>query len=190
MLFLPSNINDDFNFFNMNDVESFYSFYNKNKEDEENNDYISNLLSKDFNIKFLYKLNKSKNLFFSINKFFDFNLIDFYNYRNRLESYKNVMAINSVYEYRFSNSSFKTIEEFILTIFKTPLDYLIYFDDLYKNLNYNIVSNIYKKVENNFFFKDIYNINSKRTYKYYLNFLRFFSRLFKMRVYFFKFDYL
>ncbi len=79
--------------------------------------YIVDLFFKDFNIKLLCKLNKSNHFFFSINKFFDFNLIDFYNLKNKLESYKDVMAIKSVYEYRFANSSFKSMEEFILTIF-------------------------------------------------------------------------
>ena len=58
------------------------------------------------------------------------------------------------------------------------------------NLNYNIVLNIFKEVENNYFLKDIYNINNDKQEIKYLNFLRFFSRIIKMRIYFFKFNYL
>jgi hypothetical protein len=170
MLFLPSNINNYFNLFNINKDEPFFNF---NKKDEKNESFLLNLFFKDFNIKFLHKLNISENFTSSINKFFNFNLIDFYNYKNRLESYKDVMAIKSVYEYRFANSSFKSMDEFIITIFKTSLENFIYFDDLYKNFNYSIVLNIFKKVENNFFFKDIYNIYNLQNFKNYLQFLKF-----------------
>jgi hypothetical protein len=188
LLFPPENLNNDFNLYNIERVEPFFNFYNKNYN--KNIDYVSSLLLKDFNIRFLYKLNKSKQFFFSINKFFDFNLIDFYNLKNRLESYKDVMAIKSVYEYRFSNSSFKTMDEFMLTIFKTPLENYIYFDDLYKNLNYTIIFNILKNLEKKYFFQDFFNINNKKSLKKYSLFLLFFSRLFKSRIYFFKFYYL
>jgi hypothetical protein len=184
VLFPPSNIN---NYFNLVNIKKEASFFNFNKKEEKNENYFWNLFFKDFNIKFLYKLNASNNFFFSINKFFNFNLIDFFNYKNRLESYKDVMAIKSVYEYRFANSSFKTMDEFASTIFKTSLENFIYFDDLYKNFNYSVVLNLYKKIENNFFFKDFYNIHNKKKLKKDSQFLKFFSRLVKIRIYFFKF---
>jgi len=143
----------------MTRFEPFFSFYNKKYN--KNLNPIIDLFSKNLNIKFLYKLNQSDKFFFSINKFFDFNLIDFYNYKNRLESYKDVMAIKSAYEYRFANSSFKTMDEFIITIFKTPLENFLYFDELYKNFNYTIIFNIFKNFEQNFFFKDFFNIKNK-----------------------------
>jgi hypothetical protein len=190
LLFLPNNINENFNLFNTNSDESFFNYYSEDEKSVENIDYIIDLFSKDFNIKFLYKINLSNKFFFSINKFFDFNLIDFYNYKNQLESYKNVMAINSVYEYRFANSSFKSMNEFILTIFKTFLENFIYFDDLYKNINYSIVLNVYEEVKKNYFFKDIYNINNINNKKTYLYFLKSTNRLFNICIYFFKFNYL
>jgi hypothetical protein len=97
------------------------------------------------------------------------------------------MAIKSVYEYRFANSSFKTMDEFILTIFRTFLENSIYFDDLYKNFNHSIVLNIYKTIVNNYFLKDIYNINYNKNF---IQFLKFLSRVFKLRIYFFKFKFL
>jgi hypothetical protein len=100
------------------------------------------------------------------------------------------MAVKSVYEYRFANSSFKTIEEFMLTIFKTPLENYIYFDDLYKNFNYTILYNMFSQFEKNFFFENFFNVNEKKFLKFYLQFLRFFSRLFKIRIYFFHFGLL
>jgi len=184
ILFLPNNINNDFNLFNIKSEEIFFNFYKKNEFN------ISNSFFKDFNIKFLYKLKTSNYFFHSINKFFNFNLIDFFNFKNRLESYKDVMAIKSVYEYRFANSSFKVMDEFIVTIFKTPLENFIYFDDLYKNINNNIIINIFKTIGNNFFLKDMYNINNLKNFKNYLQFLKFFSRIFKLRIYFFKFEFL
>ena len=184
ILFPPSNIN---NYFNLLNLKKDASFFNFNKKDEKNETYLWNLFFKDFNIKFLYKINSSNYFYFSINKFFNFNLIDFYNYKNRLESYKDVMAIKSVYEYRFANSSFKTMDEFASTIFKTSLENFIYFDDLYKDFNYSVVLNIYKKIENKFFFKDFYNIYNKKNLKKNLQFLKFLSRLVKIRIYFFKF---
>jgi hypothetical protein len=184
MLFPPSNIN---NYFNLLKLKKDASFFNFNKKEEKNETYLWSLFFKDFNIKFLHKINSSNYFYFSINKFFNFNLIDFYNYKNRLESYKDVMAIKSVYEYRFANSSFKTMDEFASTIFKTSLENFIYFDDLYKNFNYTIVLNIYKKIENKFFFKDFYNIYNKKNLKKNLQFLKFLSRLVKIRIYFFKF---
>ena len=189
LLFPPNNINDDLNLFNLDkNLNHFFSFNYKNSNKKIN--YIINFFIKDFNIKFLYKLNSSNNFFSSINKFFNFNLIDFYNIKNKIESYKNVMAVKSVYEYRFANSSFKTMEEFMLTIFKTPLENLIYFDDLYKNFNYIILSNIFSKFEKNFFFENFFNINKKKFSKFYLHFVRFFSKLFKIRIYFFQFGLL
>jgi len=128
----------------------------------KNLNYIADLFFKDFNIKLLCKLSKSNHFFFSINKFFDFNLIDFYNLKNRFESYKDVMAIKSVYEYRFANSSFKTMDEFMLTIFKTPLDNYLYFDELYKNINYTIVFNIFKLFDKKYFFEDFFLIKNKK----------------------------
>jgi hypothetical protein len=138
----------------------------------------------------LYKLKNSDNFFSSINKFFNFNLIDFYNLKNKIESYKNVMAVKSVYEYRFANSSFKTMSEFMLTIFKTSLENYIYFDELYKNFNYTILFNIFSQFEKNFFFESFFNVNEKIYLKFYLQFLRFFSKLFKIRIYFFHFGLL
>jgi len=149
-----------------------------------------NYFFKDFNIKFLYKLKNSDRFFFSINKFFNFNLIDLYNYKNKVESYKDVMSIKSVYEYRFANSSFKTMEEFMFTIFKTPLENYIYFDDFYKNINYLILLNIFNKIEKIFFFEDFFNINNKVYYKFLYQFLRFFGKLIKIRIYFFQFGLL
>ena len=158
LLFPPNNINNDFNLYNIIRIEPFFNFYKKKKDNNMNS--ILNLFFKNFNIKFLYKLKKSNYFFNSINKFFDFNLIDFYNLKNRLESYKDVMAIKSVYEYRFANSSFKTMDEFMLTIFKTSLENYLYFDELYRNLNYSIIFNIFKDFEKNYIFKDFFNINN------------------------------
>jgi hypothetical protein len=123
----------------------------------------------------------------SINKFFEFNLINYHNLINKIESYKDVMAIDSVYEYRFANSAFKTMNEFILTIFKTPLENYIYFDYLNKKYSYNIILNIYKEIEKNSFFEDIINLKNDKINVFFLQFLRFFSRLTKLRIYSFKF---
>ena len=183
-----SNINDDLDLFNMERDEPFFNFYYKNFN--ESLAYIKDLYLKDLNVNFLYKLRTSDHFFYSINKFFDFNLIEFYNLKNKLDSYKDVMAINSVYEYRFSNSSFKTMEEFMLTIFQTPLENYLYFDDLYRNFSYDIVFDVYNKISKNLFFKDIYHMNDNDNFKYYLNFLKIFSRLFKIRIYFFQFGHL
>jgi hypothetical protein len=155
LLFAPNNINNDFNLYNTTRVEPFFNFYQK-----KNKNVIINLFLKNFNIKFLHKLNKSDHFYFSINKFFDFNLIDFYNLKNRLESYKDVMAIKSAYEYRFANSSFKTMDEFMLTIFRTSLENYLYFDELFKNFNYIIVFSIFKDFEKKYFLQDFFNINS------------------------------
>jgi len=181
-----TNINDNLNLFDLERVEPFFNYYYK--KNKLNLDYVINLFSKDFNLKFLYKLNNSDHFFSSINKFFDFNLLDFYNLKNRFESYKDVMAINSVYEYRFANNSFKTMEEFILTIFKTPLENYIYFNELYKNYSYKIISSIFSTVEKNGFFNDLMN-NDKFLSNHY-NLFNFYSRLFKMRTYVFKFHHL
>lgn len=100
------------------------------------------------------------------------------------------MSINSVYEYRYANSSFKTMEEFMLTIFKTPLENYLYFNDLYKELSYNIVFNIFNNMEKEYFFKDFFNFYNNKSLKKYSFFLKYFSRLFKTRIYFLKFNYL
>lgn len=188
MLFAPNNINNDLNLFNVERFEPFFNFYNKNFS--ENFNHISNLFFKDFNLNFLYKLKNSNHFFNSINKFFDFNLINFYNLKNKMESYKNLMAIKSVYEYRFANNAFNDIEELIFIMFKTPLDNYIYFNELYKNLNYIIFFNIFSKFEKNFFFEDLFNFNKKNFFQFFLHFLRFFSKLFKIRIYFFQFGLL
>jgi hypothetical protein len=150
-------------------------------------EYYSKLFIKDFNIKFLYKINYSEKFFDSINKFFDFNLIHFYNYKNRLDSYKDVMAIKSVYQYRFANSSFKTMDEFMSTIFKTSLENYIYFNDTYKNYSYNILSNILIEVEKKNFLGNFFNYNNIEVNTCF-NLYKFFNRLFKIYIYVFKFS--
>jgi hypothetical protein len=100
------------------------------------------------------------------------------------------MAIDSVYEYRFANSAFKTMEEFILTIFKSPLENLIFFNEFYKEGSYNIIHNIYKNIEKKYFFKDIYNYYNFKYLKHYFFIFRLFNRIFRTRIYFFKFNYL
>jgi len=186
-LLLKNNINSDLNLFDIERVEPFFNFGNKKNKKMLN--YLSNLFLKDFNFKFLYKLKNSDHFFYSINKFFDFNLIDFYNLKNRLDSYKDVMLIKSVYVYRFANSSFKNMDEFMLTIFKTPLENYIYFNELYKGFSYNIIYNIFLKFEKNFFFFNFFNNKNMLYIKNYSNFFRFFNRLFKIYIYFFKFYY-
>jgi hypothetical protein len=187
-LILKKNINSDLNLFDIERVEPFFNFGNKKNKKMLN--YLSNLFLKDFNFKFLYKLQKSNHFFYSINKFFDFNLIDFYNLKNRLDSYKDVMLIKSVYVYRFANSSFKNMDEFMLTIFKTPLENFIYFNELYKGFSYNIIYNIFLKFEKKFFFFNFFNNKNRLYIKNYSNFFRFFNRLFKIYIYFFKFYHL
>ena len=189
-LFPPNNINADLNLFNIARFEPLYSFHRRKLNADENYNYIINSFAQDFNIKLLHKLNKSNHFFSSINKFYDFNLIDFYNIKNRMESYKDVMAIKSVYEYRFANSSFKTMDEFMLTIFKTPLENYLYFEDSYKNFSYNIIFNIFKNVERNYFFKNFFHFYNKNSIAFFSNFLKFFGRLFKIRTYFFHFGLL
>lgn len=132
-------------------------------------------------------MNNSKSFFFTINKFFNFNLIDFYNLKNKLESYKNVMAINSVYEYKYANSSFKTMQEFTLAIFKTPLENHMYFNELYKDFSYKIVFFIFNKIKNYFFLRDFYNICNINFFKFFFTFFKIFSKLFGINLYFFKF---
>jgi len=133
-------------------------------------------------------LNNSNHFFNSINKFFDFNLLDFYNLKNRLGSYNEVMSIKSVYQYRYANSSFKTMDEFMLTIFKTPLENYLYFNEAYKTYSYFIIFNMFLDVEKRFFFIDLFNINNKKYIKNYSNFYRFFIRLFKIYTYIFEFN--
>jgi len=188
LLLYRYDMNNYFNLFNIKRIEPFLNFYYKNNKKKWN--YIINSFLKNFNVKFLYKLNNSKSFFFSINKFFDFNLIDFYNYKNRLDSYKNVMAINSVYEYRYANSSFRTMEEFMLTIFKTPLENYIYFNDSYQEFSYNIAFENYLNLEKFYFFQDLNNSVNNYKLKFFSIFLKFCSKLFKMRIYFFKLNYL
>jgi hypothetical protein len=183
-----NNINSNYDFFNIERFEPYFNFYNNQAVAAK--DFILDSMFKDYNIRFLYKLRTSNHFYFSINKFFYFNLIDLYNLKNKLESYKDVMAIDSVYEYRFANSSFKTMEEFMLAIFKTPLENYYYFNESYKNISYNIISNIFIKNQKDFFFKDFVNIYNNKFLKIYTFFLRSFCRLFKLRTYFFKFNYL
>lgn len=186
-LLLNTNINNNLNLFKINRIEPFYNFFSR--YNKINSFYILKKLYNDFNIKFLYKMNYSNNFFFTMNKFFDFNLMDYYNLKNRLESYKDVMAIQSVYVYRFANSSFKTMDEFMFTIFKTPLENFIYFNELYKEFSYSIINNIFIELQKKIFLFDLYNISNIESIKNYSNFFRFFSRLFKTYIYFFKFYY-
>jgi hypothetical protein len=187
-LLLKNNLSSDLNLFDIERVEPFFNF--GNKKNQKMLDYLSNKFLKNFNFKFLYKLQHSDHFFYSINKFFDFNLIDFYNLKNRLDSYKDVMLIKSVYEYRFANSSFKNMDEFMVTIFKTPLENYIYFNELYKGFSYNIIYDIFLEFEKKFFFFNFYNNNNILYIKNYSNFFRFFNRLFKIYIYFFKFYHL
>jgi hypothetical protein len=185
---MQNDMNRKLNLFDIKRFEPFFNYYyRRNNFDSQ---YMIDLLFKDFNIKFLYKLKYSDSFFFSINKFFFFNLMDFSNMKNTIESYKNVMATESVYEYRFANSAFKTMEEFILTIFKSPLENVIFFNEFYKENSYNIIHNIYKNIEKNYFFKDFYNYYNYNYFKHYIFFLKYFNRVFKLRIYFFKFNYL
>lgn len=188
LILLPHNINKNFNFYNMKELDLFSSFFYR-KYDKKIRE-IMQYFGDDFNIRFLHKLKNSSNYLFSINKFFNYNLIDFYNLKNKVESYKNVMAINSVYEYRFANSSFKTMEEFLITIFKTPLEYYRYFSDLYKNFSYNVIFNIFNKYKKYFFFEDLFNCDKISKLTFYLHFLRFFCRLFNVKIFFFKYNLL
>lgn len=189
LLFIKkTNINDILNLWDLERFEPFFNFFNnKNKK---NTNFIFSSFFSDFNIKFLYKLKKTDEFYYSINKFFDFNLIDFYNKKNKYDCYKDVMKIESVYQYRFANSSFMTMDEFMIAIFKTPLENYIYFDKIYKNYSYNIISEIYKKVENNFFFFDLFNITNIKRVENYSSFLKLFTRVFKLNIFFFKFNYI
>src|ERR1700761_4169335 len=167
---MKNDMNRKLDLFDIKRFEPFFNYYyRRNNFDSP---YMIDLFFKDFNIRFLYKLNNSGSFFSSINKFFFFNLIDFSNMKNTLESYKNVMAIESVYEYRFANSAFKTMEEFISIIFKSPLENVIFFNEFYKESSYNIIYNIYNYLKHYFFI------------------FRFFNRIFGMRIYFFKFNFL
>lgn len=185
LLIFKNNINDSFNLYKIKTTESFFNFYYENKNSDFK--FLLESFFNNLNIKFIYKIKISDPFFFTISKFFKFNLMDFYNLKNKLESYKNVMEINSVYEYRYANSSFKTMEEFTLAIFKTPLENYLYFNDLYKNFSYNIIFNIFKNIENIFFFKDLYNILNFKQFKYFLTFFKLFIKLSKIKMYFFKF---
>jgi hypothetical protein len=183
---LNNNINNNFNFINVDRIEPFYNYYYR--RNKINLNYFIELFFKDFNVKFLYKINHSNDLFYSINKFFDFNLMNFNNFKNRFDSYKDVMAIKSVYQYRFANSSFKTMDEFMLTIFKTPLENYLYFNEAYKNYSYDIIFNIFIELEKIFFFKDLFNNNNNRYKKSYSNIYKYFNKLFKIYIYFLKFN--
>lgn len=189
ILFLMKNdMNRKLDLFDIKRFEPFFNYYYRRNNFDSS--YMIDLFFKDFNVRFLYKLKYSDPFFFSINKFFFFNLMDFSNMKNILESYKNVMATESVYEYRFANSAFKTMEEFILTIFKSPLENVIFFNEFYKESSYNIIHNIYKNIEKKYFFKDFFNFNKKKYWKHYFLFFKYFNRIFKIRIYFFKFNYL
>jgi hypothetical protein len=177
LLLYRNDINNNFTLFNIERIEPFFNFYNRRNNKYSN--YVINFFLKDLNVKLLYKINFSKSLFFSINKFYNFNLIEFYNFKNRLDSYKNVMLIDSVYEYRFANSSFKTMDEFIVTIFKTPLENYLFFNDLYKQFSYNIVYKMIKGIEEFFFFQDFNNLNNQKYFKNLTIPFKYFNRLFK-----------
>jgi hypothetical protein len=97
------------------------------------------------------------------------------------------MAIKSVYEYRFANSSFKTMDEFMSSIFKTSLENYIYFNDAHKNSSYNILSNILIKIEKKNFLVNLYDFNNIEVKNYY-ELYKFFNRLFKISLYIFKFN--
>ena len=45
-------------------------------------------------------------------------------------------------------------------------------------------------MKKNIFFENFFNINEKKFLKFYLHFVRFFSRLFKIRIYYFQFGLL
>ena len=183
-----TNINDILNLWDIDRFEPFFNFFNN--KDQKNTRFILNSFFSDFNIKFLSKLRKVDQFHYSINKFFDFNLIDFYNKKNRYDCYKDVMKIESVYQYRFANSSFMTMDEFMIAIFKTPLENYIYFDKIYKNYSYHIIIEIYKKIDKNFFFFDLINITNIKRSENYSSFLKLFSRAFKINIFFFKFNFL
>lgn len=183
-----TNINDILNLWDLDRFEPFFNFFNN--KDKENTRFIFNSFFRDFNIKVLYKLKKVDQFYYSINKFFDFNLIDFYNRKNRYDCYKDVMKIESVYQYRFANSSFMTMDEFMISIFKTPLENYIYFDKIYKNYSFNILIEIYRKIERNFFFFDLINIDNISRVKNYSSFLKNFSRVFKIKIFTYKFNFL
>ena len=74
MLFLMQNdMNRKLNLFDIKRFEPFFNYYyRRNNFDSP---YMIDLLFKDFNIRFLYKLRYSDPFFYSINKFFFFNSI-------------------------------------------------------------------------------------------------------------------
>ena len=183
-----NNLNEDSNLFKANRIEPFFNFYDR--KNKKNLKWNLNLFFRNFNIRFLYKLENSRSFYTLIQKFFFFNLIDIYDLKNKLESYKEVMAIKSVYEYRFANNSFRTMEEFLSMVFQTPLENFLFFNEFYKNLNYIVIFNIFTQMDKNYFFFDLFNSYNKKYLKNYLNLIKFFTRLFKVSNYFFKNDYL
>jgi hypothetical protein len=185
LLLYRVDLNNNFNFLNVNKFEPFLNVYCKKNK---NLKYIMDLFLKNYDVKFLYKIKSSEAFFYSINKFFNFNLINFYNLKSRLDSYKHVMSIDSVYEYRFANSSFKTMDEFMVTIFKTPLENYMFYNDFYKELSYDIVFKNLMDINRNFFFQDFN--NNKLNYKFFFLLLKYCSKLFKTRIFFFKFNLL
>lgn len=185
-LSLESNFNKSFNLFSVNHLGLFFNcFYKRNKEISRK---IFSFFFKNLNIQFLDKLNSSSYFFGVINKFFDFNLVDFYNLRNKLDSYKYVMRIESVYAYKFSNNAFKTIDEFILTIFKTPHEVYLYFNSIYKEYSFSVVYDMFIKIERFFFLSDLFNNGNSSYVRNYSNIYRFFNKL--SRIYIYAFNYL
>jgi hypothetical protein len=97
------------------------------------------------------------------------------------------MSIKSVYEYRFANSAFKTMDEFMSAIFKTSLENYIYFNDAYKNSSYNILFNILSEIEKKNFLSNLFDFHNVEVNNY-SDIYKFFNKLFKISIYFFKFN--
>lgn len=182
-LSLKKNFNKNFNLFSSKNIGLFFNCLYKNVPKK-----IFSAFFKDMNVKFLYKLNSSSSFLTVIGKFFDFNLMDFYNLKNKFDSYKHVMRIESVYAYKFANNAFKTIDEFVFTIFKTPYEVHWYFNIIYKEYSFNIVYNIFVKMEKFFFLFDLFNSNNGNYIRSYSNIYRFFNKL--SRIYMYTFNYL
>jgi hypothetical protein len=182
-LSVESDIINKFNFTNIRRIEPFSGFFNR--RDNNNSDFVSNLILKDFNIRLFLQLKNSKTLLNLMNKFFNFNLIEFSNLKYYIEGYSEVMAIKSVYEYRFSNSSFKNINDFMSSIFKTKVENILFFEENFKIFNYDIIFNIYKGIEKVFFFKDLFNCNNLY-YKFNSSSFKFFNKLFDIYIYVFE----
>lgn len=183
-----NNMNHNLNLWNIERLDNFFNFFYK--KDNFNNKHIINNYLNNFNIKFLKKIKESNKFFYSIDKFFYFNLLDFYNEKNRYEGYKDVMKIESVYQYRFANSSFRTMDEFMIAIFKTPMENYVYFDKVYRDCSYAVVFEIYKKMEKNFFWMDLFHINNIHYAQLFEKILKYSTRVFKIKIFFFKFNYL